>query len=364
MKKALVTKLALAGTLGVAAVMLSSNADAAACGACHTMHNSQDGQSMRFDTQDTPLAILLRGDCIYCHTGLNTAGDIANVNIAPKVIGNGDPTASGTLAGGDFWYVANQSQQYGHDVVGVSGVDTTTGGASGLNPPGGLALATQLECAGTLGCHGDSSIASREGSMLGAHHAAHNNINDGTSVLDGTTVGTSYRFLLGVLGREDSDWQFAETPAVHNMYYGINRTGDVTGAVDDTTISGLCARCHSSFHNAVTGRGEDDYGISTDNTNVTGAGVDWTRHPTDYDMPLAGEYSTAFAGGYDVQTPVGTSDLSDATTDPTQALDRIVLCVSCHRAHGSPYNDALRWSYSTMLVGSATDGCINCHTAK
>ena len=85
MKKALVAKLALAGAVGLAAAMTAGNASAVDCNFCHTMHNSQDGASMRFDSGVTPLPILLRGDCVYCHTGLNTAA--ALLTAPPKVDG-------------------------------------------------------------------------------------------------------------------------------------------------------------------------------------------------------------------------------------------------------------------------------------
>ncbi len=46
----------------------------------------------------------------------------------------------------------------------------------------------------------------------------------------------------------------------------------------------------------------------------------------------------------------------------------IVTCLSCHRAHGSPYADLLRWDYDTMIAGNAGDatgkGCFVCHTTK
>ncbi|HIC92409.1 MAG TPA: hypothetical protein EYP21_10200 [Syntrophaceae bacterium] len=43
-----------------------------------------------------------------------------------------------------------------------------------------------------------------------------------------------------------------------------------------------------------------------------------------------------------------------------------VMCLSCHRAHGSPYADMLRWNYSHMIAGDTTKsgGCFTCHTQK
>jgi predicted CXXCH cytochrome family protein len=42
------------------------------------------------------------------------------------------------------------------------------------------------------------------------------------------------------------------------------------------------------------------------------------------------------------------------------AGDAIVTCISCHRAHGSPYYKLLRWDYA----GSISTGCAYCHTSK
>ena len=363
MKKALVAKLALAGTVGLAAAMASGTANATDCNACHTMHNSQNGASMRFDTGATPLPILLRGSCIWCHSGINTNTSIATT--PPKVIGTAAPVYSGdgavpganTLAGGDFWYVGNgpAGQSSGHNVGLVDAFDTILDN----NPPGGADLVTQLQCAGTKGCHGDPLVADPLASLSGAHHSAHNDVND---VLAGTTVGTSFRYLLGVLGREDTDWQYTEDGINdHNRYNGVIRNAD-TGTADTSTISGLCATCHGAYHNIVDG--DDAFGINTDNGDFTAG--QWIRHPTDYDMSTnpATEYFNYDT--YSNEAPVGR--IATALGDPgadVSATHRIVLCVSCHRAHGSPYADALRWSYGEMDVGAGVvTGCMRCHTAK
>jgi len=49
----------------------------------------------------------------------------------------------------------------------------------------------------------------------------------------------------------------------------------------------------------------------------------------------------------------------------TPGTDR-VMCLSCHRAHGSPYLDMLRWDYNTMIAADSTKsgGCFICHTNK
>lgn len=360
MKKMFITQLALAGAVGIAAVLAAGSASAADCSACHTMHNSQDGDPMRFDSGLTPLPILLRDDCIGCHSGLNTAASL--VTSPPRVIGTAAPTytpiaggagaANTTLAGGDFWWV-NQvgGDAKGHNVALVATPDI----ALGTLAPGGADVG-QVQCAGLGGCHG-TAIGTPLASLNGAHHFAHGNMQVQNTA---TSVGSSFRYLLGVYGAEDTDWQFTESATDHNLYNGQARLA-ANAIQSPTTISGLCARCHGAYHNTVANPG-DTFGISTDNTNL--AAGDWIRHPTDYAMPTTGEYAGYAA--YQPETPVGrlAANLGGAV-DAVTAGNRIVLCVSCHRAHGSPYADALRWDYSTMQVGTGvTNGCMNCHTAK
>jgi predicted CXXCH cytochrome family protein len=45
----------------------------------------------------------------------------------------------------------------------------------------------------------------------------------------------------------------------------------------------------------------------------------------------------------------------------------LVTCLSCHRPHGSPYPDMLRWDYENMQLGGGGDdgtGCFVRHTTK
>ena len=160
----------------------------------------------------------------------------------------------------------------------------------------------------------------------------------------------------------------------HNQYHGNNRTSNT--ATDNTTISHLCCECHGLFHAAA------------DTTFAS----PWIRHPTDFDLTDAtgteyaqynntdgngtdGTYSTLAPVGSDMGSLTGDPDgsaqiISDIYgTPPTGVTDiAIVTCISCHRAHGSEYDDLLRWDYITGTSagsGANTDsGCFVCHTTK
>ena len=363
------------------------------CADCHTMHNSQDGAAMAMEwssnytilsSTTTPNAkLLIRSGCLGCHAGTRTAGTDMLANAA-KVLASTDPTTEYTLtspnnlsAGGNFYWVKT-TDATGHNVAGIASVDvalqeqppgfdinydaTSHGGARNL---GVATWSTQLTCAGTNGCHGTAAEANQFTAISGAHHG-----DDDT--IDGLTCATSYRFLNGIVGIEDDDWEhtFADNSTNHNQYNGEDR-GDASDQTTDTsTISYFCCQCHGVFHSAVD----------------SGAASPWLRHPTDYDMGnlknvTAKEYQfynggSAASAPYSTTAPVA-SDLSiSAGVQATvfdSADDAIVTCISCHRAHGSPYDDLLRWQYNE---GNASDihaggtgaignvGCFSCHTTK
>lgn len=102
-------------------------------------------------------------------------------------------------------------------------------------------------------------------------------------------------------------------------------------------MNDFCGACHQGFTDGLA-------------TGPTGA---WRRHPVGiaiYGAPHA-DY-THWARSADKITqaefPSGNpDDLSEAQ----------VFCLSCHRAHGSPYRDALRWDYRKN-----SKGCLECHS--
>jgi len=334
------------------------------CDNCHTMHNSQDGIPMNYDTSATPNALLLRGGCIGCHAQ-NTANNIVN-SVIPQVL----HTNSTDLAGGNFRYginVANQGKV--HNVSGLSGgpgvQDTTL-----LNSPPGYSnaydpaatdfnTANRLVCAGQNGCHGNRNQADQDSAIKGSHHLSDtmlkfgsiNETNQGGGTggtLDFTTTGKSYRFLYNVHGGEDSDWQNTVDSANHNEYKGALYVARTTQAWSNiNTISQLCAECHGVFH--LSGSG----GIGT--------ATPWLRHPTDAVIPNTGEYAN-MSTTYDVIVPVARTAIPNTVTSTVTRGSEIVMCLSCHRAHGSNYADILRWNYTVSM--SAGTGCLVCHTQK
>lgn len=319
------------------------------CVNCHTMHNSQNGSAVAYDFNetsftktDTPKDCLLIYSCLGCHSATDSGGTWQHVG-APVVFNTVGPITYGAngLAGGNFYYVSGIVDNTGHNVL--SNTDDTPP-ALGNTPPGGTVMTSQLTCAGEFGCHGDrSSGKTNITGLKGAHHTS-------DSTIDGSNVGKSYRFLNGILGKEDTDWEQDNINTSHNEYKGA------IGFTVTTTISYLCGECHGNFHSSA--------GVGS-----TGASP-WLRHPTDIALKITGEYAsyTTYSMVAPVARPNPDSVLSTSTVYP--GTD-IIMCLSCHRAHASPNFKMMRWNYKSTTLLSATPvitdalyGCVVCHTSK
>jgi hypothetical protein len=299
----------------------------------------------------------LKTNCVGCHShsGGETITTIGETKI-PIVYNFIEPTyppdgsSSSALAGGNFYWVAQLGgDRYGHNIFGISEQDLLLGGT--VPAPGGT---VSSECAT---CH--RTLATEETGCNGCHvpfhHAAGNN----------TVIGEEegwYRFLGlivkgentldpppdGVSGIEDLNWEQAPSATSHNTYQGA--TIPYEANLNTRSISQKCAGCHGLFHSE--------------------AGAVWIRHPVDLSIPDSGEF-TGFTT-YNPLVPVARQNPSEesANSSTINLGSDVVSCISCHRAHGSPYPAMLRWAYRAWpgvdpYTGEAAlNGCGVCHTSK
>ncbi len=330
------------------------------CSDCHTMHNSQNGVSMQLlapgETDTGPKGFLLRFTCLGCHgqgTGKNLEGAYNNI---PQVLHSN----ATDLAGGNFAYITGMKTQtsgdsntVGHNVTDLGFNETVL-----TCPPGDEHSTnitnTNFTCAGAKGCHGDRAIEDKLISMKGAHHTDDHILKFGSidENNQGNSTGMSYRFLRGVKGGEDSLWEAAPSATVHNEYKGSTSMGISSATLPaNNTISGLCAECHGYF-----------YGGASDEA---GASSPWFRHPTDISLSSRAEFSPYTT--YNLTVPVARTVIPNnpsGTVTPSGTSDDIVMCLTCHYAHASPYYKLLRWDYKNNSLSSALSGCMTCHTSK
>ncbi len=323
------------------------------CSNCHTMHNSQNNAPVY---ADGPVGNLLRNDCVGCHSSDTAETKVTNGStIIPIVFNtsNGTPPAV-PLAGGNFYWVEFAGDNYGHNVLGISDADLTLSAAPG-----------STGCANS--CHTSLAVDTPGNGCTGCHNSVKHH---GTDPGDGnpeTADSGWYRFLSApanhggmggapVAGIEDADWEYTAGANDHNVYY--KGTGSDFEAPQ--SIGKFCAGCHAAFHSPGFA------GVWEDN----GGGTDpWLRHPTDYAIPSSGEYAAIVGTAYDPSVPVGKPVPLVAPEDLSVVKSGdVVMCLSCHRAHGSPYPHMLRWNSDTIRTGATGaavgTGCFKCHSAK
>ena len=328
------------------------------CSNCHTMHNSQGGQSvaqdfngLSFSPTDTPKKNLLIYSCLGCHSStVNTWQD--NITKAPIVFNTVPPTyGSQGLAGGNFYWVIDDETK-GHNILsedrqldrapGDTGFFNCVTNACHQNLYAPVSAPAYPELDGKQGC---------EKCHLDAKHHA----NDHEYLVGGlvTTADQGwYRFLSGhntgdekgVEGYEDGDWQKTCSQNDHNEYLGNESAIGYGFLILGHTTTAYCTGCHVLFH------------------SDQGSQSPWLRHPSAETLPASGEYANYTV--YNCTVPVARPSLPPS--DPSQVIPGadIVMCLSCHRAHASPYYKMMRWDYKSSNLSDALSGCNVCHTSK
>ncbi|NOZ24847.1 MAG: cytochrome c3 family protein [Nitrospirae bacterium] len=356
------------------ALFLTRTAKAAVsgqCSNCHTMHNSQDGSPVVRDgsgvgwndagvlsggsVSAAPKDRLLVTGCVGCHSSSSAQTIISKGGSNIPIVFNTTVPVS-PLAGGNFYWVAQGDDTKGHNVYGIAGADSNLSTAPGRNP-----AACANSCHDTLAAAPGANNYNR-GGCQGCHvfTSHHDDVNypwyrflKGHGPGPGLTLDPSRKDLGDyVVGMEDDDWE-QETAIDHNYYKGASvttYTNDGTSLTTYKTVTAFCSGCHSVFHGPER------------NGDGMGSASPWIRHPTDIYLPATGEFA-----GYD---PVNnySAEVPVAWIDPENPArsGATVMCLSCHRPHGSDQPDMLRWDYSSIRAccGGQDTGCLTCHTAK
>lgn len=329
------TKMILA--LATSFILLSGTAFAfhaggvAHCDGCHSMHNSADNPR-----EGSPTAPkLMKGSdasstCLNCHMGTAGSYHIMTAN-------------GGTMSqGGDFFWVTSAGA-YNYIVRGNTiTFDTNNAGHNVISADFGMAVdpANTLAPGGfmpsnTLGCtschdpHGQVD----GGTAAGAAAISASGSYGAAAPTDGSILG-NYR----LLGSDGYKLITADAP--------IARANGSSGTAVDygTGMSDWCLSCHPLFN---------------DNTNM---------HPVNVAVPVSynsyvktGDFTGDVATAYDALVPIerGVADgslLDQTSTVGVTGTDQ-VMCLSCHRAHASAFDNALRWDNSHEFL--ADSGILN-----
>jgi hypothetical protein len=368
----------------------------AACDGCHVMHNASSGVAKSTTGLGASVAAwsnvtnsyLLQGSdqsstCLICHSGAKTSylstdlqftiADLTNTTAATGVPTNYTP-------GGDFgWlntsmdFTNSPSDRHGHNVAAadfamatdaqlrVAPGGTWSGAASGrgafacssCHDPHGR-FRYEDAGAGSLVITGPSApgqaiLPIAESGSYGANPAA------------GVSAVGVYRLLggKGYAPASNSAFAFANDPpvAVAPSHYNkpeAGASGSPTRVMYGTGMSEWCQNCHTNIHldTYVTGRA----GLRHP------AGSDALFHTTQVDIynnyVSSGNLTGVVADAYSTLVPfeqgrgVTRAQLltNMAATNLVASASSNVMCLSCHRAHASPFDSMLRWDGNANLL--------------
>jgi hypothetical protein len=318
------------------------------CDGCHTMHNSADGATnANGGTVGAGVSTWLTlgsdpsSTCLNCHQGTGSYHMYSS-----------DGTAA--TPGGDFYWLtktftwsahgrafSSEGDDHGHNVVAAD--FGLTQDATLSTAPGGAYNSAFLGC---NSCHDPHAV--KNGGVRGGYGAIE---VSGSYGADPTAQVTGNYRILGDQGYDGGEGAGANFSADVPIATTARYAKDADDAHTDfgQGMSEWCANCHTGF--------------TADSSNPM-------RHPANNDAHLGSNLSTNY------NTYVKTGDFSGnsatsylalvpferGVSDPT-ALDGAstagpdsssnVMCLSCHRAHATAFQNATRWDMTTEFP--ATD---------
>jgi hypothetical protein len=374
-----------------------------ACDACHTMHNTLRGVKVTTggaSAQFQGNAFLLIGSdpsstCLNCHgsgTVLNSfhiATDAAGFNGTTlpvqrtpggdfswlKVVFTGISTASGPGTGASFNAPADESKnRHGHHIVSLDyNFLPSTDYITNLSPGGTYPV-------GSLGCdscHNPHNTLSRDTSTAGLPVSGSGSY--GAAPAPGTSVGV-YRLLAGINytipiagGLTSPAFINAAPTAVAPVTYNAvdNAVTTQVRVAYGTSMSEWCANCHLDIYNAQADASTTHRHVASNVALLTTPAPDGTVPATVYNAYINSGHVTGgtVATSYLALVPyeLGVSDIPtlltyaqggaqigvNAQTGPSLGSEN-VMCLSCHRAHASGFDNMMRFDVAQTFITDPT----------
>jgi len=313
-------KLTLVLALGLAAssALAFHDGGVAYCAGCHTMHNSQDGALVDANHPTGNAYLLKAGNssdtCLSCHAAYGQFD--GGLGYGP---------------GGDFYWLTktyswtahghtseSTGDSHGHNII--SPANGLAQDATLTAAPGGDFQSQYLTCTSCHDPHGNTNFRLLYGAGVGP-------------VYD----GTRYSFTAGApvaIGNS------------RNTTVGQGNETDVQHTIYKSGMSAWCANCHTNFHAANT----TNFVHPTGEAMGSSIAAAYNAYVSSADL-VGGSQATAYWG----LVPFEAVNVDFTLVDPTNytegptAQDQ-VMCVTCHRAHASPFKDSARWDMGATLI--------------
>jgi hypothetical protein len=380
MKVAKVTLLAVLVALvavGVSTTAYSFHSGGVAeCGGCHSMHSPAAGGTFLLVGTDQSSA------CLTCHQNANDTGPSNyHVSTAPGSLGTGQAPLQRS-PGGDFGWIKKDytftvrgtvtnedGDTHGHNII-AADFDYFVDGTNATAPGGSGFPSAQLACNSCHDPHGQyRRLASGTVSLTGGPIYASGSYN-GTAPAANEPTATEavgvYRLLAGAGYIKDGvtfpGVPAAKVPATYNRTEAVTQTRASYGnssAPGHVSWGTWCSTCHPDMHssgNYVHPADEDlgstiatAYGQYVKTGDMTGAPASSFTSLVPF-VRNTGDYLALGTLAVNNDTQLG----GPASTDQ-------VSCLSCHRAHASGWEYALRWNlegefmtYNSLYPGTDT----------
>jgi hypothetical protein len=314
------------------------------CDGCHTMHNSEGGESIIEGGQVGVTGdFLTKGTdpsstCLECHAGTGSfrvmANSSATINLHP---------------GGDFYWqsktyswlqrgntVTRHGYNLGHTII-AADFGLTERDPDLERAPGGIFPSERLACSSCHDPHGKINGNTLPVAGSGSY---------GDQPEPGTVLG-NYR-LLG-----DENYPSGGGIEVFDNPAPVAATDSGAETNSNHTDYGMgmsewCGNCHHAFF-APGGAGQHKHPAS--NTSGLGAQNIFNNYNS---YVSTGDMSGTAATSYDALVPferqVANGWMLDPTTTQGPNGSSNVMCLSCHRAHVSAFPNAGRWDFEIELL--------------
>ncbi len=365
-RAATLTALAMALVLLPRAAAGFHSGGAGECDGCHTMHSSGTGSSLLVGKDSSSVCLTCHAATVQRPDTVLTTGIIAGV---PPV--NFTP-------GGDFawlqksyqWIDAkgvlrqSRGEHHGHSVVALD--FGLVPDAERLVAPGGTYSSNQLSCISCHDPHGRYRLADSSGtvSTVGPPVRTSGSYANGGTVEEPTSTGSVgvYRLLGGAGYQPKSPGQgafsnpppVAVAPSTYNQRERVAQVRVAYGA----RMSEWCGNCHLNIHTPNDASSK----LAHPSGAAARLGAVVTKIYNSY--VKTGNLTGSWQSSYDSLVPYEEGTTNRATLalharsdgsgldGPQTGLEN-VMCLTCHRAHASGFDDALRWNQDSEFIAVA-----------
>ncbi|MFH1216991.1 MAG: cytochrome c3 family protein [Pseudomonadota bacterium] len=331
----------LAGSVNHALSQAFHSGGAGNCSGCHSMHSGQPGSQWLLQKSDSSSI------CLNCHSGFG----------GPSSLSVFSQNGSALTPGGDFYWltknftwVGGQSPGYEHGHNIVARDYNLLSDPVLFQSPGGSYPSASLGCTSCHDPHGQVNGGTLQGGLPISGSGSYGDQGDpgtisgnyrllGDSFYSGGSGAAGNSFANAApVARQSNVRKFEETDASH-VDYGSG-------------MSEWCANCHNgvlSSGHSTAGGFEHPAGNSENLESEIIANYNTYLRTGDF----SGLAATAYLQFVPFERGVTNPDLLDPNSSQGPNANANVMCLTCHRAHASAFDNSGRWDFKASFLSQS-----------